>query len=209
MRYTQYPQESDPGPFPIPDNAAIQQGEDRHLFVLDAARCKIHEFYLAGRDASGWYSSNGATWDTTVWKPRPLRWTASNAAALPAIPGHANCEEVARGSIDHVVLTAMSVVGPGFIAPASHSGPNRNAADLPVNGMRFRLKADFDTTGYTGQALMFLETFKRYGLMVADIGVNWHFGGFAGPCWNDAELTQLYRVPGTAFEVVQTGAIQQ
>jgi len=209
IRYTHWPQESDPGPYPIPDAADYQHGGDQHLYLLDAARCRISEFYLTGRDGQGWYAANGASWDTKVWQPRPIRWTSSNAAGLPAIPLTARCDEIEAGHIDHVISTSMSVVGPGFISPASHSGPNSNAANLPVNGTRLRLKAGFDTSGFPPQAKILLETFKTYGMIVADIGVSWYFNGAKGSCWDDSQLTQLYRVPGTEFEVVDSGPTQQ
>jgi hypothetical protein len=208
IRYTQYPQESDPGPYPIPDNAEVQVGEDKHLYVLDAARCRFDEFYLAGKDANGWYASNGASWDSTVWAPRPRYWTSAVAAGLPAIPLHAHCEEMNTGQINHALGVAMSIVGSGFVAPASHTTSNSGDPNAPVYGMRFRLKADFDTSGYTGQAKVFLETFKAYGLILLDIGANWHIGGFKGDCWRNSDLEQLWKVPGTAFEVVDTGPVE-
>ena len=208
IRYFQYPQESDPGPFPIPDNAVFQDGPgDRHMYLLDAARCRLAEFYLTYRDASGWSASNGAAWDTRVWQPRPIRWTSSNAAGLPAIPLTARCEEVESGRVNHVISTSMSVVGPGFVAPASHSGPNRSGPDWPVNGMILRLKAGYDISGFPPQSKVLLQAMKDYGLMVADIGVSWYFNGIPGSCWNDADLTKMYQVPGTAFEVVDSGPV--
>lgn len=209
IRYTQYPQESDPGPYPIPDGARYQDGPgDRHLYLFDASRCRLSEFYLTGRDAQGWYASNGASWTTTEWRPRPIRWTSSNAAGLPAIPLAARCDEVEAGVIGHMLSTSMSVVGPGFISPASHSGPNRDGPNWPVNGMVFRLKADYDISGFAPQSKVILQALKTYGMMVADIGVSWYFNGIPGSCWNDRDLTQMYRIPGTAFEVVDTGPVQ-
>jgi hypothetical protein len=48
---------------------------------------------------------------------------------------------------------------------------------------------------------------KRYGLIVADNGSSWYITGAPDPRWNDADLEQIKRVPGSAFEAVKTGAI--
>ena len=42
---------------------------------------------------------------------------------------------------------------------------------------------------------------------MADNGSNWYFGGATDPRWNDDDLDQLKRVPGPAFEVVDTGPV--
>jgi hypothetical protein len=49
---------------------------------------------------------------------------------------------------------------------------------------------------------------QRYGLIVADNGSNWYFQGGTDPGWNDDELNELKAIPGTAFEVVDTGPVQ-
>jgi hypothetical protein len=74
--------------------------------------------------------------------------------------------------------------------------------------MRLRLRADFDVTTLTGQAKVIAAAMQRYGLIVADNGSNWFFQGAPDPGWNDDDLNQLKSIPGTAFEVVDTGAVQ-
>jgi hypothetical protein len=49
---------------------------------------------------------------------------------------------------------------------------------------------------------------QRYGLIVADNGSNWYVQGAHSPGWDDDDLNQLKSVPGTAFEVVDTGPIR-
>jgi hypothetical protein len=72
-------------------------------------------------------------------------------------------------------------------------------------GLRFRLRADFDLSSYTGQARVVLNALKKYGMIVADNGSNWFISGAADTRWNDNDLDQLKQVPGSAFEVVNTG----
>ena len=59
INYTAYGCESDRGPFPIPQRAPVEGGRrsdgDRHVLVVDRARCKLYELYRAffvrrGRD---------------------------------------------------------------------------------------------------------------------------------------------------------------
>ena len=52
---------------------------------------------------------------------------------------------------------------------------------------------------------MILEALKKYGMIVADNGSSWYITGAADPRWNDDDLNQLKTVPGSAFEVVDTG----
>ena len=74
-------------------------------------------------------------------------------------------------------------------------------------GARFRLKASFDVSGYHGQARIILDALKTYGMIVADNGSDWFISGTSDPRWDDTDLNQLRTVPGTAFEVADTGPI--
>src|SRR5262245_10080261 len=46
--------ESDPGPYPIPLDAPVEGGSDRHVLVLDRDHCVLYEMYDAERAGSGW-----------------------------------------------------------------------------------------------------------------------------------------------------------
>ncbi len=92
-----------------------------------------------------------------------------------------------------------------YISPARHAASNSNDPELPPMGLRLRLRADFDLGPYAGQARVILQAMATYGLIVADNGSNWYFQGAPGDCWDDDQLGQLKGVPGTAFEVVDTG----
>jgi len=52
-----------------------------------------------------------------------------------------------------------------------------------------------------------LNALKRYGMIVADQGTSWYITGAADPRWDDEDLNQLKTIPGSAFEVVETGPI--
>jgi hypothetical protein len=50
------------------------------------------------------------------------------------------------------------------------------------------------------------EAMKRYGMIVADNGSNWYFSGSSDRRWDDENLDQLKRIPGSAFQVVRSAA---
>ena len=52
-----------------------------------------------------------------------------------------------------------------------------------------------------------LNALRKYGMMVADNGTSWYISGATDARWNDDDLDQLKRVPGSAFEVVQSGPL--
>ena len=76
-------------------------------------------------------------------------------------------------------------------------------------GLRLRLRAGYDISALQGAARVVLVALKRYGMIVADNGSNWYITGASDPRWRDSDLDQLKRVPGSAFEVVKTGAIRR
>ena len=75
-------------------------------------------------------------------------------------------------------------------------------------GLRFRLKASYDLSRFHGQSLVILRALKKYGMIVADNGSNWYISGATDSRWNDDDLNQMKTVPGSAFEVVDTGPIR-
>ena len=75
-------------------------------------------------------------------------------------------------------------------------------------GLRVRLKAAFDVSGFPRQARVVLTALKRYGMLVADNGSSWFISGAPDPRWNNDDLHTLGRVKGSDFEVVQTGPVR-
>ena len=211
ITYGLYGDESDPGPFPIPLDAPIEGGGgggDSHVLVLQQQTCQLYELFAARRTASGWFADSGAKFDLLTGAPRPIGWTSADAAGLPILPGLVRYDEVAAGLIGHAIRVTFSQTQTGFIPPASHSASNKTDPTLPAMGMRFRLSASFNVAALTGQAKVIATAMQRYGLIVADNGSNWFFQGAPDPGWNDDDLNQLKSIPGTAFEVVDTGPVQ-
>jgi len=70
-----------------------------------------------------------------------------------------------------------------------------------------RLKGDYDLSRFAGASKVILIALKKYGMFVADNGSDWFISGATDSRWDDNNLNQLKTVPGSAFEVVQSGPI--
>lgn len=207
--FDEYGDESDPGPYPIPLNAAVERGNDRHVLVLQRERCRLYELYHARRAARGWRAGSGAVFDLRSGRARPAGWTSADAAGLPSLPLLARYDEVAAGEIRHALRFTVSRSQAGYVAPARHLASSDRDPRLPPMGLRLRLKRSYSIDGYRGQARVVLEALRRYGMVVADNGTDWFITGASDRRWDDDDLNQLKRVPGSAFEVVRHGPIRR
>ncbi len=207
ITFTAYGDESDPGPYPAPLNAPVEAGGDRHVLVLQQGSCKLYELYGAARNTTGWNADSGAVFDLSSNALRPDYWTSADAAGLPILPGLVRYDEVKSGKITHALRVTVDATQRGFIHPATHFASGSTNASLPPMGLRLRLKAGYDISGFTGDARVILEAAKTYGLIVADNGSSWFISGATDSRWNDTDLDQLKSVPGNAFEAVDTGPI--
>ena len=77
--------ESDPGPYPMPLDAPVEGGGDRHVLTLRQGDCKLFELYAAEREGSGWHAYSGAVWDLRSNALRP------SAGRPPTPPGCRSC----------------------------------------------------------------------------------------------------------------------
>jgi hypothetical protein len=55
-------------------------------------------------------------------------------------------------------------------------------------GLRFRLKADFDISGFSEPIQVILHAMKKHGLIVADNGSDWFISGAPDDRWDDDVL---------------------
>jgi hypothetical protein len=207
ITYRAYGDQSDPGPFPIPLDAPVEGGSDRHVLVVRADTCDLFELFAAQRTGNGWSADSGARFDLRSNALRPLGWTSADAAGLPILPGLVRYDEVERGAINHAIRVTFSQTQRGYILPATHFASSSTDPNRPPMGLRLRLKSTFDTSTLTGQARVIAVAMQRYGLIVADNGSNWYFQGAPSSGWNDDDLNQLKSVSGSDFEVVDTGPV--
>ena len=202
----QYANESDPGPYPFPPNAPVEAGSDRHVLVIDSGNCHLYETFASQYVGPGWNAGSGAVFDFSSNALRPDGWTSADAAGLPIFAGLVRYYEVQAGAIDHALRFTAHATQNGFVHPATHQAGIADAA-LPPMGLRVRLKASYDLTGFTGEAKVVLTALKKYGMFVADNGSDWYITGETNTAWNDNDLDQLKTVPASQFEVVKLGTI--
>jgi hypothetical protein len=201
-----YADESDPGPYPIPSNPKIEGGSDRHLLAIDLGQCKLWELYDVQHSGSTWTAGSGAYFNLRSNALRPAGWTSADAAGLPIFPGLVRYSEVLSGSIDHAIrFTAPDTCG--YIYPARHLTADP-CSDLPPMGLRLRLKASVDISGFGPHARVVLTALKRYGMILADNGSPWYIGGAPDLRWDDDEMHRLQDLTGADFEVVDTGTLR-
>jgi hypothetical protein len=200
--------ESDPGPYPIPADAPIEGGPngdgDRHILVLDRDSWTLWELFNARPDGNGgWKADSGAVWDLKQNQVRPARWTSADAAGLPILPGLVRWDEVVgKGSLDHAVRFTLAKTRQAYLPPASHWASEAHDADLAPMGMRVRLRADYDISGFAPEIQVILRGLKTYGMILADNGSDFFVSGAPDQRWDADILRQLKRVTAKDLEVV-------
>jgi hypothetical protein len=201
-----YDGESDPGPYPIPNEVAIEGGDnadgDRHAIIVDSDSCKLYELFALY--PSPWSAGSGAIWSLASNALRPRGWTSADAAGLPILPGLVRYEEVAAGHIDHAVRFTVSRSRRDYVYPARHFASSLTNKSLPPMGLRLRLRASYPVAGFPYQARVVLKALKRYGMIVADNGTSWYLTGEPDAGWDNDQLHTLGKVKGSDFRVVDT-----
>jgi hypothetical protein len=205
-----YADESDPGPYPIPRDAPIEGGPDsdgdRHILIVDPAHALLYELFAAYYEGPGWVAGSGAIFDLTSNDLRPAGWTSADAAGLPIFPGLVRYDEVMeQGEIRHALRFTVAHTQRAYIPPATHFASSSTDPDLPPMGLRVRLKADFDISGFSEPVQVILRAMQRYGMLVADNGSNWYVSGAPDSRWDDDLLHELGQVRGRDFEAILTG----
>lgn len=228
LEIVSYPDESDKGPFPLPENTPIEgwpanyrrddtlakltledvqrdkmgQGGDRHGIVVDPHGGKLYEFYQLKRTDRGWQAACTAIFDLNSNKLRPDGWTSSDAAGLPIFPAVIRHDELKAGEINHALRVTVRNTRRAYVYPATHFASRKTDPNLPRMGERLRLKADFDVTSYSAEVQTILKCLKKYGMLVADNGIEW-----AISCAPDERIpvlhSELRKIKGSAFEVVE------
>jgi hypothetical protein len=224
VKITDYSGESDPGPYPVPDNLPIEgwpgyfdqfqpgkvpsldevqrgTGGDRHGIVVDPVNRMLYEFFVTRKTDDGWQAAQASIFDLKTNDLRPPGWTSADAAGLPIFPAVVRYDEIERGVVDHAMRVTIRKTRREFVAPATHyASPHTNAV-YPRMGERIRLKADVDISGFSPPVRTILEGMKRYGMLVADNGIEWAISVSPDPRIPNMH-EEFRRVRGRDFEVV-------
>lgn len=198
VKLTQYTEESDTGPYPVPANTPIegwpanfqrdpetrrltlddvQRGRpdfdaDRHGIVVDPVNRKLYEFYRLTKTDTGWTAEQASIFDLSSNKLRPDGWTSSDAAGLPIFPSVVRYDELQRGKIEHAMRVTFKNTRRAYVYPATHFASRKTDENLPRMGERFRLRQDFNTTTFSQSVKTILDALKRYGMLTADNGID-------------------------------------
>jgi len=214
LNWTAYGDQSDPGPYPIPPDAPIEGGPnstgDRHVLVIDRDNWMLYELGYAFpiNNGASWNANCGAIFDLNSNALRPAGWTSADAAGLPIFPGLVRYDEVfEQQEIKHAIRFTASITRRAYVSPARHWASTNTSVNRPPMGMKVRLKASFNISGFTPAMQVILRAMKKYGMILADNGSNWYFSGAPDMRWSDDELNQLKTLKGSNFEVVQMGTI--
>jgi hypothetical protein len=214
-----YASESDVAVAPFPITAPIEGAPadcdgwpdtyigDSHVLVLDRHACMLYETFNTHRCNGAWSASSETIWDLKNYDRRPWGWTSADAAGLPIFPGLVRYDEVASGAINHAIRFTMQQTkndanGGYFVEPASHAAGTVYGVSN-VMGMRIRLKASFDISGFSAANQVILTAMKKYGMILADNGSYFYFQGVPDPRWDDNDLVNLDSIQSSNFEVVQ------
>ncbi len=230
VRLTGYSEESDPGPFPVPENMPIEgwpaegenaarkesledvqrdvrhRGGDRHAIVVDPTSGMLYEFYQARKTDRGWEAAQASVFDLKTNRLRHEGWTSTDAAGLPIFPAIVRHDELARGVIRHALRVTVRRSRRAYVYPATHYASRDANPNLPRMGERIRLRRDFDLSRFSREAKTILTALKVHGMFVADNGIDWAISVSLDERIG-ALHEELRRVKGAAFEVVQAPGI--
>jgi len=194
--------ESDQCFYPIPPDPPIEPG-DRHILMIDRDHWVLYELFAARKEGDLWHAGAGAVFDLNSNALRPAGWTSADAAGLPILPGLVRYDEVMeQKELRHALRFTARNTRRAYVYPARHWASRSKDPLLPPMGMRVRLKASYDISGFPPPAQVILRALKKYGMVLADNGGNWFLSGAPHPRWPDRQIDALKRVKGSDFEVI-------
>ncbi len=226
VAFVDYPDESDPAPYPLPDSLPVErwpretgaltlaqwqqdvnnEGGDRHAIAVMPGTGGLWELWQARRVGGAWQASNGARFDLRSNALRPAGWTSGDAAGLPMFPALVRYDECRRGMVEHAMRIVVARTRREYLYPANHYASSTPATqvNVPAMGQRVRLKAGFaipaDWTLYERAVCLGL---KKYGALVADNGGFFSISVTPDDRYPDGAFDHLASIDVSNFEVVQ------
>ncbi|TMF20201.1 MAG: hypothetical protein E6I36_10875 [Chloroflexi bacterium] len=204
--------------YPIDQSTLIEGGpsapssSDRHALVINKSNCKLYEIFNLQNFTNGQTPSagSGAVWDLTSNAMRPNGFTSADAAGLPITPLLLRPDEIQAGSIAHAIRFTAHCTST-YIWPASHQAGSCTTG-FPPMGARFRLKSSFNISGFSPATQVVLRAFQHYGMVLADNGADWFFGGTTDDWWGTTAgsqmVSELKTIPAAQFDAVDESGLQ-
>ena len=215
-----------PAQIPVPADANMEGSEDLscdvaqqdcHLLVIDRDENKLYEVYQGNGSGDDITAMGLFVWDLAKSYPETLRGdqcTSADAAGFPIAGLTPTADEVASGHIDHAlrfILPNDRMKADVYVRPATHAGgPESTEADAPPYGVRLRLKADFDDSGFDAPQKVILTALEEHGMFLSDggeIALTFADDRTSTAKWADLGIdSQTFSaITPDAFEVVDLG----
>ncbi len=225
ITFTDYPDESDPSPYPIPSNLPVEtwpaetggmtlsdwqqtdDGSDRHSIIVQPETGGLWETWRTLRVGADWQAANGAKFNLNSNGLRPTGWTSGDAAGLPMFPALVRYDECERGMVEHAMRIVVKRTRREYLYPANHYASTTAASqtNVPAMGQRLRLKSAFNIpANWTKQEKAVLFGLKKYGALVADNGGFFSISITPDDRWPAGCFDHLSSIGITNFEVIQT-----
>jgi hypothetical protein len=80
---------------------------------------------------------------------------------LAIFAGLVRFDEIAAGEIRHAIRVTVPQTQRAYVWPARHYASSLTGAQYPPMGARFRLRANFDISGYSATNQMILRALKK------------------------------------------------
>ena len=157
---------------PIPPGAQPAAGSDGHLVIWQPSTDTMWEFWAVRRTGDIWTAGwagkiTGVSRSSGVLSPQE----GATATSLPLVGGLITFQDIARGSIDHVLAMGIpNARAEVFTLPAQRTdGSSRSASAVPL-GARFRLDPalDVESLAVSPFMKMIMRAAQRYGIVVRD-----------------------------------------
>jgi len=114
---------------------------------------------------------------------------------------------VASGEIRHAIRFTAPQTRRAYVWPARHFASSLTGEQYPPMGQRFRLRGDFDVSGFAPEIQVILVAMQRYGIILADNGSPWYLSGVPDERWDNDTLRQLRQLQGSDFEAVDVSSL--
>jgi hypothetical protein len=209
------------GPFPIPpypepriEGGYWNQG-DRHVILVDHDNCRGYEIFSLYGSVQG----NSECRSCTAQSGARIDYQSNgllvkggtDVASLPLTPLIFRPDELKAGEINHALRVTLFSPRNTYLWPAlGSSNVYTTDSKAPPVGARFRLRPDFDISGFSPTAQVILTALRKYGLIVADRGYNWNVTGSGGDFDNDAlnAMSEIWsKVNGDHLEAVDQSSL--
>ena len=208
VHFTDYGDESDPGPYLMPNTPPKVEGSayggpdangelggpngsgDGHCLVLDVANHRTYELFVATPNSDGsWDAASGCMFDLNSNAERTPGWTSSCASGWSLFGPLAKYAEYASGQgFKHAIGINWNKSSKTYFWPANHAAGSVSYPAAPAMGAYMRLKANVDISQAPPQAKAILQALKTYGAFIHQNGSAGYLNGDANTGWVPEQL---------------------